>query len=162
MYTEFYIDQSITQYFLKYLKECYAHDYVKDRKKSSLSKNCFATLNLLAFKQSKEFYKNVAYLLIRVQQILNQKLEYTYLHMVDYSDGGIMTKHKHDHAEDYSYILYLNSCDDGETVLECMDGSKQVRPVYNKVLLFSSNIPHKSNYSQTKKVLVGGLKIKEN
>ena len=56
--------------------------------------------------------------------------------MVDYTNGGIMSKHSHKHNEDYSFILYLNDCLDGATVLHL----EQYRVIQKRYgLLFSSN-----------------------
>jgi hypothetical protein len=160
MNKEFFVDSKFADFFNTYFDVAYSLDFLEETKNSSLSKNCFSTINLLKFEQEEKFYEIVAELQAVCSEILISKLEYTYLHLVDYTNGGIMSPHSHDHAEDFSYILYLNTCDDGETVLEYKHTTKQVKPIKDKVLLFSSKIVHSSNYSNSKKVLVGGLKIK--
>lgn len=162
MNKEFFVESKYVDFFINYLNIVHQKRYLHELKNSSLSNNCFSTLNLLEYPQDKTFYKTIIELQIKCEFELNKKLMYNYLHMVDYSNGGIMRPHKHEHSEDYSYILYLNTCDDGETVLEYGDKIANITPIRNKILLFSSNILHKSNYSNSKKILVGGLKIKEN
>ena len=77
--------------------------------------------------------------------------------MVDYTNGGIMSEHSHKHNEDYSFILYLNDCVDGATVLH-LENKHRILPQKGTALLFSSEIPHSSEYSRSKQVFVGGLK----
>ncbi len=69
-----------------------------------------------------------------------------------------MSKHSHKHNEDFSFILYLNDCDDGHTVLH-LESQYRIKPQKGTVLLFSSSIPHSSEYSKSKQVFVGGLKV---
>jgi len=90
---------------------------------------------------------------------LNLPFNYHYIHMVDYTNGGIMKKHSHNHNEDYSFIMYLNDCNDGCTVLH-LGCEHRIQPRKGTVLLFSSSIPHSSEYSKSKQVFVGGLKVK--
>ena len=91
-------------------------------------------------------------------RIVGEVLNYHYMHMVDYTNGGIMSVHSHKHNEDYSFILYLNDCVDGATVLH-LENQHKILPQKGKVLLFSSEIPHSSEYSRSKQVFVGGLKV---
>jgi len=160
MNKEFFVDSKFVDFFNEYFHSAYSLEFLEETKLSSLSKNCFATVNLLKYQQEEIFYELVAELQLICSKILESELEYTYLHLVDYSNGGIMSPHSHKHAEDFSYILYLNTCTDGETVLKYTHTTKEVKPVKSKVLLFSSEIVHSSNYSNSKKVLVGRLKIK--
>jgi len=160
MHKEFFVDSKFTKFFNDYFTVACSLDFLKETKLSSLSKNCFATVNLLKYEQEEIFYQMIAELQLICSKILESKLEYTYIHLVDYTNGGIMRPHSHEHAEDFSYILYLNTCADGNTVLKYKNSTKSVTPIKDKILLFSSKIVHSSNYSNSKKVLVGGLKIK--
>jgi hypothetical protein len=81
--------------------------------------------------------------------------------MIDYSNGGRMSAHNHSHNEDYTFVLYLNTCEDGETIVRSpyVNNPAIINPVNGRLLLMSSNIDHCANHSSSKRVLVGGLKI---
>ena len=158
MIKKFEVSEKVTEYFTLLLKVCMANPEVIDHKQSSLSRSCSATLNLLNFKLPDKFYNYTGRLLKRSEEVTGQILNYHYMHMVDYTNGGIMSKHSHKHNEDYSFILYLNDCLDGATVLH-LNEQYRVIPKKGTVLLFSSMIPHSSEYSKSKQVFVGGLKV---
>ena len=80
--------------------------------------------------------------------------------MISYDAGGYMTRHSHEHNEDYSFILYLNTCKDGATVLHYDDCEHHIAPERNKMLVFSSDTEHSAKFSDSKQILVGGLKLK--
>lgn len=156
---KFEVDEKVTEYFTLLLKVCMANPEVIDYKQSSLSPSCSATLNLLDFKMPEKFYNYTGRLLRKSEEATREILRYHYMHMVDYTNGGIMSVHSHKHNEDYSFILYLNDCSDGHTVLH-LKNQYRVTPKKGTVLLFSSLIPHSSEYSKSKQVFVGGLKTK--
>jgi len=156
---KFEVDEKVTEYFTLLLKVCMANPEVIDYKQSSLSPSCSATLNLLDFKMPEKFYNYTGRLLRKSEEATGEILRYHYMHMVDYTNGGIMSVHSHKHNEDYSFILYLNDCSDGHTVLH-LKNQYRVTPKKGTVLLFSSLIPHSSEYSKSKQVFVGGLKTK--
>ena len=158
MIKKFEVSEKVTEYFTLLLKVCMANPEVIDYKQSSLSPSCSATLNLLDFKMPEKFYNYTGRLLKRSEEVTGQILNYHYMHMVDYTNGGIMSKHSHKHNEDYSFILYLNDCLDGATVLH-LNEQYRVIPKKGTVLLFSSMISHSSEYSKSKQVFVGGLKV---
>jgi hypothetical protein len=158
----FNVEENIVEYMTSLLKIFLAKpELVKDIKQSSLSANCFSTLNLLKILHNNNFYNYIDELKTIIELHVDKELDFFYVHMVDYANGGIMNKHSHDHNEDYSFILYLNTCDDGYTVLSLKNCLK-IKPEQGKMLVFSSNIPHSSEYSNSKKVLVGGLKVTRN
>jgi len=156
---KFEVDEKVTEYFTLLLKVCMAKPEVIDHKQSCLSPSCSATLNLLNFKMPEKFYNYTGRLLRKSEEVTGEILRYHYMHMVDYTNGGIMSVHSHKHNEDYSFILYLNDCSDGDTVLH-LKNQYRVSPKKGTVLLFSSLIPHSSEYSKSKQVFVGGLKVK--
>ena len=161
MISQFEVELKVVMYMQSLLKICLATpELLEDEKQSSLSQNCFATLNLLEYPHSKIFYNYIGELKQKIEETLGIDLEYFYMHMVDYTNGGFMRKHNHDHNEDYSFILYLNTCDDGATVLH-LEEPYIVQPKLGNLLLFSSSISHSSHYSKSKQVLVGGLKVKQ-
>lgn len=124
-----------------------------------LSPNCFASNNLIELLKDYLFVDNSNLILEECQKYLPDQVEYFYMHMIDYQNGGDMLIHKHDHNEDYSFILYLNDCDDGHTILY-LDRPIRIRPERGKILIFSSDVYHSATFSKNKKILVGGLKIK--
>jgi 2OG-Fe(II) oxygenase superfamily len=161
MIKEFFVGDEVSNYFnllLLFISDNFK--IFKDNKNSSLSSNCFSTLNLLDIIRTEKFYNYIGILQSLCEQKLNLKLKYFYVHMIDYENGGEMKVHQHLHNEDYSFILYLNSCTDGKTILHLGNKKQQITPIKNKVLLFSSDIPHSAEYSNSKKVLVGGLKLR--
>jgi hypothetical protein len=124
-----------------------------------LSPNCFASNNLLDLITDHSFLKNINFILGECENYIPDKVDYFYMHMIDYQNGGDMLIHKHDHNEDYSFILYLNDCSDGYTTLY-LDRPIRVKPERGKILIFSSDVYHSATLSSDKKVLIGGLKIK--
>ena len=152
-----------TDYFNKWLEYfMLRQDLYGDETYSSLSEDCFATTNLLGLVYSKDnvFEQYLEYLKDICQASINRKLSYHYLHMISYDAGGYMTRHSHEHNEDYSFILYLNTCKDGATVLHYDDCEHHIAPERNKMLVFSSDTEHSAKFSDSKQILVGGLKLK--
>lgn len=159
MIEEFFVEDEVSNYFDLLLYFAFNNPRIfEDDKNSCLSANCFSTLNLLDILHTEKFYNYIGILRSLCEQKLNKKLEYFYLHMISYENGGEIKIHKHDHNEDYSFILYLNSCEDGQTILHSGGKYQKILPIKNKVILFSANTPHSAEYSNSKKVLVGGLK----
>ena len=156
---EFLVEDEVSNYFNLLLNFVSSYPEVfKDIKQSSLNGDCFYTLNLLDYIDAKIFYNYIDKVKLLCENVLNLKLKYFYIHMIDYQNGGKMNVHTHNHNEDYSFILYLNSCTDGETILYIDNIPHKIIPEKNKVLLFSSHIPHSAAYSESKRVLVGGLR----
>jgi hypothetical protein len=154
-----HLEYDYADYFDKWISYFkYKSDLLQDTTNNCLSKNCFATKNLLKFVGDVEFLDIIEELKSTCEEYVNKKLKYFYLHMIDYENGGEMAPHKHDHNEDYSFILYLNSCNDGDTVLH-LDSEIKIKPVKNKMVLFSSDIVHSAIFSNQKRILVGGLKL---
>lgn len=160
MWDLFKSDKDMSDYFVKWLD--YFHYFPSKYKEPSntcLSSNCFATKNILNFVGDIEFNDKIEHIKNLCEQRIEQKLTYFYLHMVDYRNGGKMDLHSHAHNEEYSFVYYLNTCDDGETILH-LDTTIVIKPIKNNILFFSSNVFHSANYSNTKKVLVGGFNSK--
>jgi len=153
-------ERDITEYFDKWLKYFMMRsEWYRDETYSSLSEDCFATTNILGIVKDPVFDEYIAYLKDIVEAVSSKKMYYHYLHLVSYDSGGFMTRHKHDHNEDFSFILYLNTCKDGATVLHYDDIEHHVLPERNKILVFSSDTEHSAKFSDSKRILVGGLKL---
>jgi hypothetical protein len=89
-------------------------------------------------------------------------LYYRWFHLIDYDKFGKQEKHNHKKTEDYSFIVYLDTCEKGgETVFEVPSEflfvSKSVR---GKLLFFPSHLDHWGEEVMIrKKVAVGALKL---
>ena len=150
-----------TDYFNKWLEYfMLREDLYGDETYSSLSEDCFATTNLLGLVKDNVFEQHLEYLKDICQASINRKLSYHYLHMISYDAGGYMTRHSHEHNEDYSFILYLNSCKDGATILH-EDKDYHIIPQRNRMLVFTADSEHSAQFSDSKRILVGGLKLKQ-
>ena len=154
-------EYNITEYFIKWLKYFMIRsDFHRDETHSSLSEDCFATTNILGVIKDPVFDEYIAYLKDIVEAVTNKKLIYHYLHMISYDAGGYMTRHNHEHNEDISFILYLNSCKDGATIIH-EEKDYQVIPQRNRMLIFTADSEHSAQFSDSKRILVGGLKLKQ-
>jgi len=93
----------------------------------------------------------------RIGVVFKVWLNYCWVHFVEYFEGGSQDIHNHKHNEDYSFVLYLNTCSDGETYFN-VDPPVSISPNKNNMILFSSNIDHGAKTCYNKQVLVGGLR----
>ena len=133
-------------------------DFHRDETHSSLSEDCFATTNILGVVKDPVFDEYIAYLKDIVEAVTNKRLSYHYLHMISYDAGGYMTRHNHEHNEDISFILYLNSCKDGATIIH-EEKDYHIIPQRNRMLIFTADSEHSAQFSDSKRILVGGLKL---
>ena len=150
-----------TEYFDKWLEYfMLREDLYGDETYSSLSDDCFATTNLLGLVKDNVFDQHLEYLKDISEAAAGKRLSYHYLHMISYDAGGYMTSHSHEHNEDYSFILYLNSCKDGATILH-EDKDYHIIPQRNRMLVFTADSEHSAQFSDSKRILGGGLKLKQ-
>ena len=115
-------------------------------------------LNLSDFQEDYKFQGALKNILEIVQYLLQSKLHYYWVHFVEYHSGGYQGLHNHAHNEDYSLILYLNTCKGGET---CFESGVVCTPKKNHMMIFQANINHKAKETQSwdnKKVLVCGMR----
>lgn len=156
----FKLDVDLTDYFGKWLDAFQDNsENFREKDPTCLSDTCFATINLLSFIKNEQFIDNLNYIKHVCEKNVLLDLNYFYVHMIDYKNGGLMERHNHKHNEDYSFIYYLNDCDDGQTILHLKKDIK-IKPIKNTILIFPSNIDHSSEYSNKKRILVGGLRTK--
>jgi hypothetical protein len=162
-YYEFFVDNGIVNFFNKKL------DFYKTQSSfwmppnSSSTINGIQTYNMLDFGEDDvrcklQIIKN------KIEKKCKTKFNYNWSHLIEYQNGGNQSIHTHDHNEDFSIILYLNNCNDGETVFH-LNPRRQIKhscfPQKGKAVMFSATIPHQANYTfSNKKLLVLGLKIK--
>lgn len=154
---EFYVSDEVVNHFLSLLETIQENSEMRDSTNHCLSPNCFASNNLLKYNLEEKTNNLLDKILDKCIKQVKFNLEYYYLHMISYQNGGDMLIHKHDHNEDYSYILYLNTCNDGHTTLY-LNSPVRIKPEHGKVILFSSDVYHSGMFSKEKKILVGGLK----
>jgi hypothetical protein len=93
-----------------------------------------------------------------------QKFELFWSHIIHYYPGGYQKFHKHDHNEDFGFLIYLNDCDGGETVFtlnEKRKTIKSIKPRKGNGIFFLASLGHYGDVCKTeKKVLFCGLKLK--
>ena len=107
--------------------------------------------------KNQKFQKHTGYIKLIAEKTFHCPLAYYFLHFIDYTKGGSMEYHSHEHTEDYAYILYLNDCLDGETNFY-LEEMVSLRPKKSQIVFFESTIKHSAFMSHNKKVLVGGMK----
>jgi hypothetical protein len=84
--------------------------------------------------------------------------QYKLFHMIDYDQGGFQEPHHHARTEDYSYVLYLLSCNYGGETSFMLGHEIQIKPKKNTLIFFPSPIIHWGKTTiDHKKVAVGGL-----
>ena len=116
-------------------------------------------LELLDFQEDYKFQGALNNLLEIVQHLIRTNLHYYWVHFVEYHSGGYQGIHNHAHNEDYSLILYLNTCKGGQTHFE---SGVVCTPKKNNMLVFQATLNHGAKETQSwdnKKVLVCGMRI---
>ena len=84
--------------------------------------------------------------------------QYRWFHMIDYEQGGSQEAHDHARTEDYSYVLYLSSCNHGGETCFQLQHELQIKPKKNTIIFFPSTILHWGRATiDHKKVAVGAL-----
>ena len=140
--------------------EKYKHNKFNITKDGTCTNNGIQTSNvleLLDFKEDNIFQECLNNILQNIKNLLGLNLYYCWVHFVEYFEGGYQDIHNHKHNEDYSFVLYLNTCSDGETYFN-VEPPISILPNKNNMILFSSNIDHGAKTCYNKKVLVGGLR----
>ena len=88
-------------------------------------------------------------------------IDIDWLHFIEYFGDGEQKGHTHVDNEDYSFILYLNGCNDGSTIFYNPDPNLPrivISPKIGQLVIFPSDIYHKAqSTNQNKKVVVGSL-----
>lgn len=101
-------------------------------------------------------YPENYYLKPVIENMLPKKLNLFHMHLIDYDPYGYQLKHNHATTEDYSFILYLNDAERGETVFG-KDQTK-IKCEKNKMIVFKSDLWHYGKECLTrKKVAVGAM-----
>lgn len=168
----FEVDSYITDFLnLKYEEYLQVNGLIPAENQIYISDTGGFTQNLLEWKDQEylEFIQNDIHKIISNCLNLNpERFYFHYNHIFDYSKGGYVREHKHDHAEDYVCIFYLNTCDAGETVFFLNTYSESdkkrtsinIKPNKNSAVCFSSMLFHKANYTnEAKRIFVVGIKL---
>jgi hypothetical protein len=152
-----HIPEEVTNSFIEEMnkyKESFEYDPTNSVSGKALwSRNIVSLLN---FKDS-QFSKNCTLLKLTAEKVFHCKLLYHYIHFIDYTTGGCMDYHTHEHAEDFVFILYLNDCTDGETNFH-LKRVVSLIPKKSQVVFFECDVDHSASFSTSKQVLVGGFK----
>jgi len=119
----------------------------------SFTKNGFQTNNLCNDVSIKDV----------LREILNylpypNDYQYRWFHMIDYEQGGSQEAHDHTRTENYSYVLYLSSCNHGGETCFKLQHELQIKPEKNTLIFFPATILHwGATTIDRKKVAVGAL-----
>lgn len=154
MIKEIYISENTTDLLVKILDSLVENKLVIPYN-SSASQNAEQTNNLCKNQFMLPILRNIS------NEInFEKQLYYRWFHMISYDHLGYQQKHDHSATEDFSFILYLKSCDrGGETFFELPNGEiKSVKPIKNKLIFFPSHLTHwGGEVINEKKVAVGAL-----
>ena len=86
-------------------------------------------------------------------------LKIYHLHHIKYNSQGKQKIHDHSYHEDYSFIIYLNNCTDGQTIFYTYPKPLTIFPKKGNMVLFKANIPHEGLETNSfKQVIVGGIR----
>lgn len=160
---EFVVADEITAFFACRLERYQREGFVTPRGHTS-TVNGTQTPNILTL-EDPEVSSQLLALKEQIEQETKLRFDYHWVHLIDYEPGGFQKLHDHTHNEDYSFILYLESSESGQTrfLLNPDAGMHlpvDVFPEKNRLVLFLSQMRHEGRpVGDHKKVLVGGLKL---
>ena len=122
--------------------------------------NGFQTGNILQLDEN-DVIQKLNFLKQKIENKCKCKFIYHWAHLIQYENDGHQELHNHDQNEDFSLIIYLNSCSDGVTEFLLNEKRKSyVRypPEKGRCIMFLSSKYHRGlPTTQNKKVLVLGL-----
>lgn len=159
---EFFVDDEFVDFFDKKL-ELYKQKSYLIPKNRTKTYNGMQTRNILDLNE-KDVYETLNSFKEKIEKKCGCEFKYNWCHLVEYEYGGYQSVHV-DVRVDFSIIVYLNTCDDGETHFylkrESFNNSdipEKVFPKKGKAIMFLSSIIHGANRTiQNKKVLVLGI-----
>jgi len=86
-------------------------------------------------------------------------LEIDHIHYIKYDTQGKQKEHNHEFWEDYSFILYLNNCNDGHTLFYDIPKPHVTTPKKGEIVLFKSYLYHEGLESNSsKEIIVGSIR----
>lgn len=95
-------------------------------------------------------------------------IEYFWVHILEYQNGGKLDPHKHKQNEDFVIFIYLKTCNTGETVFYlndyCLEYKKrttvEILPKSGTASIFSSLILHEGKFTkESKRIFVAGVRV---
>jgi len=101
---------------------------------SNITKNCCLTLNLIP-EISVKFRTELTGGLFRVEDV-------HHLHVLEFTDKGVLDYHDHFRFERYSYVLHMD--DIGGTLFQDAKDDLFFKSRKGKLIIFDSAIPHKA------------------
>ena len=153
----FNVDNDIIDFFsnkINYYKE------ISFSVNDTTTVNGFQTGNILQLDEN-DVIQKLNFLKQKIENKCKCKFIYHWAHLIQYENDGHQELHNHDQNEDFSLIIYLNSCSDGVTEFLLNEKRKSyVRypPEKGRCIMFLSSIYHRGlPTTQNKKVLVLGL-----
>ena len=161
---EFSVDDQFIDFFDKKLELYKQKSYLIPKHKNRIrTHNGVKTRNILHLNE-KDVYETLNSFKEKIEKKCGCKFKYNRVHIIEYGYGGYQSVHV-DYNVDFSIIVYLNTCDDGETYLylkrESSNNSnipEKVFPKKGKAIIYLSNIAHGANKTiQNKKALLLGL-----
>ena len=124
--------------------------------------NGFQTDNIFQLNEN-DVIEKLNFLKQKIENKCKCKFIYHWAHLIEYEKGGYQELHNHNENEDFSLIVYLNSCSDGLTEFVLNDKREidfRYIPKKGECIMFLSSIFHRGlPTTQHKKVLVLGLKF---
>ena len=86
-------------------------------------------------------------------------LEIDHIHHIKYKPQGIQRVHTHEFFEDYSFILYLNNCNDGHTIIYDFPKPHILTPKRGEITIFKSYLFHEGlETNSSKEIIVGSIR----
>jgi len=161
---EFSVDDQFIDFFDKKLELYKQKSFLIQKHRNRISThNGVKTRNILHLNE-KDVYETLNCFKEKIEKKCGCKFKYHRVHLVEYGHGGYQSVHV-DYNVEFSIIVYLNTCDDGETYLYLNNATsidsnitKKVFPKKGKAIMYLSNTPHGANETiQNKKILLLGL-----
>ena len=108
-------------------------------------------------------YLKMQYIIPSVKQMMGNynidSLRIDHIHHIKYNKQGTQDIHSHELHEDYSFILYLNDCNDGHTIFYNYPKPHILTPKRGEMTIFKSYLYHEGLETNSfKQVIVGGIK----
>jgi len=111
---------------------------------------------IIASLKSKYFFPAINYM---KGNYVIKDLEIDHIHYIKYDAQGKQEGHTHEFWEDYSFILYLNNCNDGHTLLYDYPKPHVTTPKKGEMVLFKSYLYHEGlETNSSKQIIVGSIR----
>lgn len=89
-----------------------------------------------------------------------ENINIDWIHHIFYNSQGEQLVHNHEYYEDFSFILYLNNCPDGQTIFHTFPKPTILTPSKGKLVIFKSHLYHEAVETiSSKQVIVGSIQL---